>query len=134
MTRVKHGHVERVQTGLISVASPEGDTVGVDSLAFRGHKLYGVATGTCGVDPTTLPPEIATQLGKVLRLRGGTDVKAVFDPQSFECSKNPDGQEADTDPYGLCSSTPHDLGCRRSLERRGEVPPQRRAAGLRAVD
>ena len=102
VTRVKHGDAERVQTGLISVASPEGDTVGVDSLAFGKHgQLYGVATGTCGVDPASLPPEIAAQLGQVLRLNGGTDTTAVADPQGFECTQNPDGQEADSDPYGL---------------------------------
>jgi hypothetical protein len=101
VTRVKHHHAERVQTGLISVASPEGDVVGVDSLAFKGSKLYGVATGTCGVDPASLPPEIAAQLGKVLRLEGGTSVSAVADPQAFECGSNPDGQDADSDPYGL---------------------------------
>jgi hypothetical protein len=101
VTRVKHQHAERIQTGLISIASPEGDTVGVDSLAFKGDKLYGVASGTCMVDPSQLPPDIAAQLGQVLRLRGGTDVESVADPQGFECSQNPDGQEADSDPYGL---------------------------------
>jgi hypothetical protein len=28
-------------------------------------------------------------------------VSAVADPQSFECTNNPDGQDADSDPYGL---------------------------------
>ena len=101
VTRVKHHHAERVQTGLLSVASPEGDVVGVDSLAFKGSKLYGVATGTCAVDPTSLPPEIAAQLGKVLRLEGGTSVIAVADPQAFECAEQSRREEADTDPYGL---------------------------------
>jgi len=102
VTRVKHGDAERVQTGLISIASPEGDTVGVDSLAFGKHdQLYGVASGTCGIDPNTLPADIAAQLGQVLRLNGGTDTTAVADPQGFECTQNPDGQEADSDPYGL---------------------------------
>ena len=100
VTRVKHHHQERVQTGLLSVASPEGDIVGVDSLAFKGSKLYGVVTGAC-IDPTTLPPDIAAQLGKVLRLNGGTDATAVADPGSFECANDPDGQGPDTDPYGL---------------------------------
>ncbi len=108
VTRVKDHHAERIQTGLLSVASPEGDTVGVDALAFRGDKLFGVMTGTCAVDPSTLPPEIAAQLGKVLRLRGGTDVHAIRDPQRFECSKNPDGQDVDTDPYGL-AMTDHNV-------------------------
>ncbi len=100
VTRVAHGDAERVQTGLISVASPEGDTVGVDSLAFKGDRLYGVATGTCE-DLTGVPTEFTDQLGKILRLRGDTDVSAVADPGAFECANNPDGQEADTDPYGL---------------------------------
>src|SRR6202008_2045086 len=90
----------RVQTGLLSVNSPEGDVVGVDSLAFKGSKLYGVATGAC-LDPTTLPADIAAQLGKALRLSGGDHVSAVGDPGSFECANDPDGQGPDTDPYGL---------------------------------
>jgi len=100
VTRVKHGEAERVQTGLLSVASPEGDIVGLDSLAFKGHKMYGVVTGTCDVPPDA-PTEITDQLGKVLRLHGGTDFEAVGDPGSFECQNNPDGQEVDTDPYGI---------------------------------
>jgi hypothetical protein len=100
VTRVDHGDAERIQTGLISVASPEGDTVGVDSLAFRDDRLYGIATGTCE-DLTGVPTEFTDQLGKILRLRGDTDVSAVADPGAFECTTNPDGQEADTDPYGL---------------------------------
>ena len=100
VTRVKHGTASRVQTGLLSVASPEGDVVGVDSLAFKGSKLFGVVTGAC-IDPTTLPPDVAAQLGKVLRLSGGDQVSAVGDPGSFECANDPDGQGPDTDPYGL---------------------------------
>ena len=99
---MKHGDVSRVQTGLISVAAPEGDVVGVDALAFKGDKLYGVATGAC-IDPATLPADIAAQLGKVLRLSGGDETTAVGDPGSFECANDPDGQGPDTDPYGLAA-------------------------------
>jgi len=100
VTRVKHGEASRIQTGLLSVNSPEGDTVGVDSLAFKGSKMYGVATGAC-LDESTLPADVAGQLGKVLRLPGGDQVSAVGDPGSFECANDPDGQGPDTDPYGL---------------------------------
>jgi hypothetical protein len=102
VTRVKHGRAERIQTGLLSIGVPaEGDIVGIDSLAFNGDKMYGVMSGTCGIDPATLPADISAQIGKVLRLRGGTDFRAVADPGAFECAQNPDGQEADTDPYGI---------------------------------
>ena len=94
VTRVRHGDASRVQTGLLSVNSPEGDVVGVDGLAFKGSKLYGVATGAC-LDPTTLPADVAAQLGKVLRLSGGDHVSAVGDPGSFECANDPEASCCD---------------------------------------
>src|SRR5690348_16140333 len=100
VTRVQHGDAERIQTGLLSVASPEGDIVGVDSLAFKGDRLYGIATGTCDVPPGA-PSQITDQLGKVLRLEGGTDFDTDGDPGAFECTNDPDGQGPDTDPYGI---------------------------------
>jgi hypothetical protein len=100
VTRVDRDGAERVQTGLLSVASPEGDIVGLDSLAFRHDRMYGVVTGTCDVPPEA-PPELTAQLGKVLKLEGGTDFEAVGDPASVECTQNPDGQAIDTDPYGI---------------------------------
>lgn len=100
VTRVHDRHQSRVQTGLLSIGSTEGDVVGVDSLAFRGDDLYGVATGACDVPPG-VPAAVLAQLGKVLRLKGGTSVTAVGDPASFECTNDPDTQGPDTDPYGL---------------------------------
>jgi len=100
VTRVGNDGPERVQTGLLSVASPEGDTVGVDSLAFKGDRMYGVVTGTCDVPPGA-PSEITDQLGKVLKLEGGTNFDTIADPGAFECANDPDGQGPDTDPYGI---------------------------------
>ena len=99
VTKYRRGVAERVQTGLFSIGSPEGEVVGVDSLAFRGKQLFGIATGACGVPG--LPPEVAAQLGQVLRLEGGDNVTAIGDASGFECANDPDGQGADTDPYGL---------------------------------
>jgi hypothetical protein len=100
VTRVNRHGAERVQTGLLSVASPEGDVVGVDALAFSRGRAYGIATGTCDV-PEGAPTELTDQLGHVLRLRGGTDFEAVADASAVECTQNPDGQAIDTDPYGI---------------------------------
>jgi hypothetical protein len=104
VTRVGHGHAVRVQTGLLSVSVPEGagEVVGVDALAFRHGDLYGVATGACQL--TGAPAPVLAQAGKVLKLQGGTAFQAVGDPGAFECAKNPDGQEKDTDPYGLVAT------------------------------
>jgi glucose/arabinose dehydrogenase len=100
VTEVDRHGAERVQTGLLSVASPEGDTVGLDSLAFRHDRMYGVVTGTCDVPPGA-PTEITDQLGKVLKLDGGPQFETVGDPGAFECANDPDGQGPDTDPYGI---------------------------------
>jgi len=102
VTRVRDGDAERVQTGLFSIGGPEGDVVGLDSLAFRHDRMYGIVTGTCDVPPGA-PSEFTDQLGKVLKLEGGTDFDAIGDPSAFECANDPDGQGADTDPYGIAA-------------------------------
>jgi hypothetical protein len=99
VTKVAGGRQHRVQTGLMSVATPEGDVVGVDALAFKGDRLYGIATGAC--DLTGLPKAITAQAGKVLRLTGGRTLTAVGNASAIECTTDPDGQGPDTDPYGL---------------------------------
>jgi glucose/arabinose dehydrogenase len=100
VTRVRHGEAERVQTGLFSIGGPEGDVVGLDAVAFKHDRMYGIMTGTCDVPPD-IPTEVTDQLGKVLRLHGGTDFESVADVSAFECANNPDGQEIDTNPYGI---------------------------------
>ncbi len=59
VTRYRHGHSSKVQTGLLSIASPEGDVVGVDALAFKGHRLYGIATGGCVAPGFAFPASVA---------------------------------------------------------------------------
>jgi hypothetical protein len=100
VTKVDRWGAERVQTGLFSIASPEGDIVGLDALAFRHHRMYGILTGTCDVPPEA-PAELTDQLGKVLKLEGGTSFESVGDVAAFECANDPDTQGKDTDPYGI---------------------------------
>ena len=105
VTAVLNGVASRVQTGLLSIATTnpagEAEVVGLDALALRnGSELYGVVTGTCDLPPG-LPPEVLAQVGKVVRLSGGTDVTTVADVSSIECTTDPDGQGPDTDPYGI---------------------------------
>jgi glucose/arabinose dehydrogenase len=102
VTKAEDGHQRRIQTGLLSISAPEGDVVGVDALAFKGERLYGIATGTCGL-PADAPKAIRDQIGQVLRLDGGNRVTAVGDASTFECTHDPDGLGPDTDPYGLAA-------------------------------
>ena len=103
VTRVRDGRVARVQTGLLSVASPEGDVVGLDALTVKRGALFGVITSTCSVPLDSLPPEVAAQLGKVLHLFGGDHQVAVGDVSTIECQTDPDGQGPDSDPYGIAA-------------------------------
>jgi SMP-30/Gluconolactonase/LRE-like region len=103
------GFHTRIQTGLVSISSPpegggEGpnEVVGVDALALDNWHLYGIATGTCE-DLAGVPAPIASQLGKVLRLRGDDRVTPVADVAGYECAHDPDGQGVDTDPYGIAA-------------------------------
>jgi hypothetical protein len=99
VTRVGHGRATRVQRGLVSVEVLPGEIVGVDALAFRGDRLYGIASGGC--DLSSAPAAVRAQAGKVLRLDGGTAVTPVGDASTIECTTDPDGQGRETDPYGL---------------------------------
>ena len=99
VTRVRHGRAERVQRGLISVSTHGGEIIGVDAVAFRRGRLYGIATGVC--DPSPPPGAVRGQAGRLLRLDGGTTVTPVADVGTLECTTDPDGQGPDTDPYGL---------------------------------
>jgi hypothetical protein len=105
VTKVDRWGAERVQTGLLSIATggPESDTVGLDSVAFRHDQMYGIVTGTCDV-PQGAPSELTDQLGQVLKLEGGTNFEAVGNPAAFECANDPDTQGPDTDPYGIAIS------------------------------
>ncbi len=105
VTAVYHDKSHRVQNGLISLSIPgenggPPEVVGVDGLAFDGNTLYGIATSSCGLPPG-LPSQVTRQLGHILRLDGGKTVKSLANVGTFECTKNPDGQQADTDPYGI---------------------------------
>ncbi len=103
ITRVKEGRAVRVQTGLVSVASPEGDVVGVDALTIKNGGLFGVATSTCTAPLDAFGDAAAAQLGKVLRFFGGTRQVAVGDVSTIECQTDPDGQGPDSDPYGIAA-------------------------------
>jgi hypothetical protein len=101
VTRVRHGRAERIQTHLLSMLTPFGsEIVGVNALAFRGDDLYGVSSGSCTIPPG-LPDEVVAQAGKILRLDGGDRVEPVADVSTIECTTDPDGQDPDTNPYGL---------------------------------
>jgi hypothetical protein len=99
VTKVRHGRAARVQRGLLSVEVFPGEIVGVDALAFRGDRLYGIASGGC--DVSFAPAAVRAQAGKVLRLDGGTAVTPVGDASTIECTTDPDGQGKETDPYGI---------------------------------
>jgi hypothetical protein len=87
-----------VQTGLLSVASPEGDTVGLDSLASR------VTACTASSPARDVPPGA---VGDHRPARQGAEARrwhrfdTIADPGAFECTNDPDGQGPDTDPYGM---------------------------------
>jgi hypothetical protein len=99
VTRVWLGVARRIQTGLLSLNDHHGSVIGLDALAFRGSELLGIVSSECFHEPP--PAEVAAQAGKVLRLTGGTSFTEVGEVSSIECGTNPDGQEAETDPYGI---------------------------------
>lgn len=108
VTMVKGGKQSKLVTGLLSAGGKDGSfTVGADGLAIGpGGELYTIMT-SAGPELPPLPEPIGSaakrQLGNVLRVRAG-HVGVVADIDDVEFTKNPDGKQIDSDPYGLAIS------------------------------
>lgn len=85
---------------LPSVASPDGSFASGPT-----HATYargGVLISMMGIEPLPYAGD-TSQFAKLLRLHRGA-LSTVADPAAFEAAANPDGNQIDSNPYGLASS------------------------------
>ncbi len=104
VTKVSHGHQQRIVTGLPSIVSPTGETLGPSDVLATGSGP--LATVGFGGDPALRPPfGPGGQLFAHLIRLGSHGPRPLVDLGAYEAANDPDhdqpGALPDTDPYGL---------------------------------
>jgi hypothetical protein len=101
VSKVAHGKVRRVVTGLPSIAAPTGrNAIGPSDVSARGALLFTVGLGADPALRAQLPPLAQQASGWLLRdKRHGW--RQVADIAGFEATANPDGKAPDSNPQSL---------------------------------
>ena len=111
IARIRPGSVERVVTGLPSLAAADGSAAGgPHKLSFQGHGNLYLTIGLGGTpDDRAALGNGARRLGTIVRanVHNGT-VRRVADLAAYEAKHNPDqgdpGSEVDSNPYGILAT------------------------------
>jgi glucose/arabinose dehydrogenase len=101
VTRVRHGHANRVMSGLLSGASPDGTfATGADGASHRANgPYYAIVTGG---SPEQIPPGLPKhQAGRLLGKWPGGKLYVVANISAYERAHDPDGQGYDSNPYSV---------------------------------
>ena len=104
ITRIKNpagsARASKVATGLLSFAAPDGTAAtGVDAVTVKqsGGDIWAIETHGAAA---LLPKSVKKQNGQLLKISHGK-VLPQFDVGSYALSHPANGQEPDSDPYGL---------------------------------
>ena len=102
VSRYRHGHQERVVTGLPSYAPSSGaGATGPHDVSFADERGY-VTVGLGGpLSPVVMRGLFGEDFGRIVRFRRGGSFSFDADVASYEQDANPDGGPQDSNPYGL---------------------------------
>ncbi|NJO41629.1 MAG: ScyD/ScyE family protein [Cyanobacteria bacterium RU_5_0] len=105
ITRIQNGNVERVVTGLPSLALPNGsDAAGVSDIEFdangNAYAIVGLASNPANRDTVLQVPDFS-QLIAIDSFENGGSWTRLRDFGAYEQANNPDGQNVDTNLYDL---------------------------------
>jgi hypothetical protein len=105
ITRIQNGVVERVVTGLPSLALPDGsDAAGVNDIEFdaygNAYAIVGLGSNPANRDNILQVPDFS-QLIAINNFDGGASWTRLSDFGAYEQNNNPDGQNVDTNLYDL---------------------------------
>ena len=105
ITRIQNGNVERVVTGLPSVALPDGsDASGVHDIEFdaygNAYAIVGLASNPANRDNLLQVPDFS-HLIAINNFDGGVSWTRLRDFGVYEQNNNPDGQDVITNLYDL---------------------------------
>ena len=122
------GHTFKLAS-LPSIAHADGSSAAGPTHATFGRS--GLLISMMGVEPLPYQGDISN-FGKLLKL-GVRGTSVVADPGAFEATANPDGNQIDSDPYGLA---PDSRGSVMARSRcwppcRLKMPSHRRSSGCR---
>jgi sugar lactone lactonase YvrE len=93
----------RIVTGLLSAGGRDGSfTAGADGVALGSDgSVYVAMTAVPECGPTKgIPARATRQLGHLLVASGGT-LSPVANVARLECTRNPDGQDRNSNPYAV---------------------------------
>ena len=105
ITRIQNGNVERVVTGIPSLALPDGsDAAGVNDIEFdsygNAYAIIGLASNPANRDKLLQVPDFS-QLIAINNFDGGASWTRLRDFGAYEQTNNPDGQDVITNLYDL---------------------------------
>ena len=105
ITRIQNGNVERVVTGLPSVALPDGsDASGVHDIEFdaygNAYAIVGLASNPANRDTLLQVPDFS-HLIAIDKFDGGASWTRLRDFGVYEQNNNPDGQDVITNLFDL---------------------------------
>jgi hypothetical protein len=105
ITRIQNGDVERVVTGLPSLALPDGsDASGVSDIEFdadgNAYAIVGLASNPANRDTILKVPDFS-QLIAIDSFENGGSWTRLRDFGAYEQNNNPDGQNVDTNLFDL---------------------------------
>jgi hypothetical protein len=104
VTRIGHGKVRRVLTGLPSIAAPDGtNAIGPSDVAGQGRLYFTVGLGADPALRAQLPPLAAQANGWLLR-DSAHGWRQIADIAGFEATANPDGGLPDSNPQSLLAT------------------------------
>ena len=105
ITRIQDGVVERIVTGLPSLALPDGsDAAGVNDIDFdrdgNAYAIVGFASNPANRGSIIQVPDFSHLIG-IDRFDGGSSWTRLSDFGAYEQNNNPDGQDVVTNLYDL---------------------------------
>ncbi|HAA26953.1 MAG TPA: ScyD/ScyE family protein [Cyanobacteria bacterium UBA8553] len=105
ITRIQNGNVERVVTGLPSLALPDGsDASGISDIEFdaygNAYAIIGLASNPANRDTLLQVPDFS-QLIAIDNFDGGASWTRLRDFGVYEQNNNPDGQDVITNLFDL---------------------------------
>lgn len=103
VVRIAGSSVERIVTGLPSLAAPDGSfALGPQDVALGTDGTLYVAVGL-GADPAVRAelPSDGQYLGQLLRITPDGDITPLADLAAYETANDPDGLGPDSNPFAL---------------------------------
>jgi len=111
ISRYWHGTQARIVTGLPSLEAPDftRPAAGPQHISFQGRGGMYVTIGFGGAPSVRDSVFAGLGFGVLLKIEPSGVQQTIADVGAYEATHNPDGQQVDTNPYGLLALSGHQL-------------------------